>query len=72
MDPNEKSFELARIYYPVYHSSANGIPLKAQTNEKIQKPLFLDVGLLTKACGVSYADIEVADEVTLTYKMFTM
>ncbi len=74
LDPNEKSFELkkvlhllelARIYYPVYHSSANGIPLRAQTNEKMQKPLFLDVGLLTKACGVSYADIEAADEVTL-------
>jgi hypothetical protein len=42
MDPNEKSFELASIYYPVYHSSANGIPLRAQTNEKMQKPLFLD------------------------------
>jgi predicted AAA+ superfamily ATPase len=27
--------------------------------------LFLDVGLLTKACGVNYAEIEAADEVTL-------
>ncbi len=74
LDSNEKSadlkkalhlLELARIYYPVYHTAANGIPLRAQTNEKIQKPLFLDVGLLTKACGMSYADIEMADEVTL-------
>ena len=74
LDPNEKSaelkkalhlLELARIYYPVYHTAANGIPLRAQTNEKMQKPLFLDVGLLTKACGVSYVDIDAADEVTL-------
>ncbi|KHD05744.1 hypothetical protein PN36_22560 [Candidatus Thiomargarita nelsonii] len=74
LEPNEKSaelkkalhlLELARIYYPVYHTAANGIPLRAQTNEKMQKPLFLDVGLLTKACGVSYADIDAADEVTL-------
>jgi predicted AAA+ superfamily ATPase len=74
LDPNEKSadlkkalhlLELARIYYPVYHTAANGIPLRAQTNEKMQKPLFLDVGLLSKACGVSYADIDAADDVTL-------
>ncbi|WP_069470662.1 ATP-binding protein [Candidatus Marithrix sp. Canyon 246] len=74
LDSNEKSsylknalhlLELAKIYYPVYHTAANGIPLRAQTNEKIQKPLFLDVGLLTKACGVNYAEIEAADEVTL-------
>ncbi len=74
LDPNEKSadlkkslhlLELARIYYPVYHTAANGIPLRAQTNEKMQKPLFLDVGLLTKACGMSYADFQAADEVTL-------
>ncbi|MEN8219767.1 MAG: AAA family ATPase [Pseudomonadota bacterium] len=74
LEPNEKSadlkkalhlLELARIYYPVYHTAANGIPLRAQTNEKMQKPLFLDVGLLTKACGVSYVDIDAANEVTL-------
>ena len=74
LDRNEKSSDLkkalhllslARVYYPVYHTAANGIPLRAQSNEKKQKPLFLDVGLLTKACGVSYADIEIADKVTL-------
>jgi len=56
---------LARIYYPVYHSSASGIPLRAQVNEKFQKPLFLDVGLLMSACGMSYADIEAEDSVAL-------
>lgn len=74
LDRNEKSSDLkkalhllslARVYYPVYHTAANGIPLRAQSNEKNQKPLFLDVGLLTRACGVSYADIEMSDQVTL-------
>jgi hypothetical protein len=57
--------ELARIYYPVYHCSANGIPLRAERNEKFQKPLFLDVGLLMSACGMNYANIETMDDITL-------
>ncbi len=40
--------ELAKIYYPVCHSAANGIPLRAESNEKDKKPLFLDVGLFNK------------------------
>ena len=49
---------LAKVYYPVFHSSANGIPLGAQYNEKFQKPLFLDVGLLMSACGMRLGDIQ--------------
>ncbi len=47
---------MARIYTPVYHTAGNGIPLRAQINEKIQKCLMLDVGLLNGAYGYSYAD----------------
>ncbi|MFV9691785.1 MAG: ATP-binding protein [Desulfobacteria bacterium] len=74
LDRNEKSSELkkalhllalARVYAPVYHSGANGVPLRAESNEKVQKPLFLDVGLLAAACGMSYADIASADKVKL-------
>ncbi|MEA3547430.1 MAG: ATP-binding protein [Thermodesulfobacteriota bacterium] len=74
LDRNEKSSDLkkalhllalARVYAPVYHSGANGVPLRAESNEKMQKPLFLDVGLLTAACGMSYADIVSVDEVKL-------
>ena len=46
-------------------NSANGVPLKAQINEKFQKPLFLDVGLMMSACGMSYADIQDADDADL-------
>ncbi len=56
---------LARIYYPVLHTSANGIPLGAEANEKFQKPLFLDVGLLNKACGLSFVDIDQCEDITL-------
>ncbi|MEA3333892.1 MAG: ATP-binding protein [Pseudomonadota bacterium] len=74
LDRNEKSSELkaalhllalARVYTPIYHSGANGVPLKAESNEKMQKPLFLDVGLLVTACGMSYADISNVDKITL-------
>ncbi len=74
LDRNEKSSKLkaalhllalARVYMPIYHSSANGVPLRAESNEKMQKPLFLDVGLLVTACGMSYAEISSADKITL-------
>jgi len=74
LDRNEKSSDLkkalhllalARVYYPVFHTAANGVPLRAESNEKMQKPLFLDVGLLTAASGMSYADIAAVDEVKL-------
>lgn len=39
----------AGILYPVYHSSANGLPLNATINEKKFKLLFLDVGLVHHA-----------------------
>jgi predicted AAA+ superfamily ATPase len=74
LDHNEKSSDLkkalhllamARVYTPVYHSSANGLPLRAEYNKKMRKPLFLDVGLLTTACGMSYADIATADDIKL-------
>jgi predicted AAA+ superfamily ATPase len=47
---------MARIYTPVFHTAGHGIPLRAQINEKIQKCLMLDVGLLNSAYGYSYAD----------------
>jgi len=74
LDRDEKSSDLknalhllalARVYYPVFHTAANGVPLRAESNEKMLKPLFLDVGLLTTATGMSYADLAAVDEVEL-------
>jgi uncharacterized protein len=55
--------ELARVFYPVKHTAANGIPLRAEANDKFQKALFLDVGLFNKACGVSYLEIESCEDI---------
>ncbi|MGA1867820.1 MAG: ATP-binding protein [bacterium] len=56
---------LARICYKVHHSSCQGIPLGALTDMKIFKLLFLDVGLLLSACGLSMLHVEKADNLLL-------
>ncbi len=56
---------MAKICYPVYHTSARGIPLGAGQNDKVFKLLFLDVGLICSALGLSMTNIVNLDEVTL-------
>ena len=50
--------ELARLIYRVKRSSCSGLPLGASAKEEAFKILFLDVGLLLRACGLSAADVE--------------
>jgi len=57
--------ELAKISYRVKHSSCNGVPLGSQVNEKKFKVIFLDVGLMAGACGMSMIDIENADDLMM-------
>jgi predicted AAA+ superfamily ATPase len=56
---------LSRVCHLVYHSSCNGIPLGAEINRKIYKPIFLDVGLLLDACGLTTKDIVKATDIML-------
>ncbi|MBN2496857.1 MAG: AAA family ATPase [Deltaproteobacteria bacterium] len=56
---------LARVAYRVCHSSASGLPLAAQANERLFKVLFLDVGLMARALGLDLREIERADDVML-------
>ena len=42
----------AGLIYPVYHSSASGLPLNATLNENRFKIIFLDIGLLEHASRV--------------------
>jgi uncharacterized protein len=67
IDSNERSkkvgeilhlFELAKIIYKVTHTSANGLPLAAETNDKIFKNIFLDIGLMLSMQGLNYTDID--------------
>lgn len=68
IDPDSKSrdikqalnlLKLAGIIYPIYATSASGLPLEAQVNEMKFKLNFLDVGLMQNACGLQ-------EEITLT------
>ncbi|WP_249274159.1 DUF4143 domain-containing protein [Parachlamydia sp. AcF125] len=45
----------AGLLYQVHHTSASGLPLIATLNEKKFKILFLDVGLVKKACFLDTA-----------------
>lgn len=53
----------AGLISPIYMSSANGIPLEAQVNEKKFKLLFLDVGLFQAALNVEPNVVLREDEV---------
>jgi predicted AAA+ superfamily ATPase len=50
--------ELARLVYRVRQSSCSGLPLGAQVREDSFKMLFLDCGLLLRACGLGAAGVE--------------
>lgn len=61
--PNERSdqvrdviylFTMARILHRVFHSHADGVPLGAQTDEKVSKCYWLDIGLLNRLQGVHF------------------
>ncbi len=51
-------FEQAKIIYRVYHSSANGLPLKAGINKKKAKGVLLDIGLYHALSALSLAALE--------------
>lgn len=62
VDPDELSrnikqamelLTLAGVYHKVVKSSADGLPLGANTNERFFKVLFLDVGLMQNLCGLA-------------------
>ena len=54
-----KLFENARLLYRAYHSSANGLPLKAEINRKKAKGIFLDIGLYLSINGLSLASLRI-------------
>jgi len=53
---------LAGLAYKVYHSSAQGIPLHAQVNEKRFKVIPCDVGLYQRMLGANISDLIVAEK----------
>jgi predicted AAA+ superfamily ATPase len=50
--------ELARLVYRVRHSACSGLPLEVGVRDDNFKTLFLDVGLLLRACGLGAGTVE--------------
>ena len=50
--------ELSRVVHLVYHTSANGLPLGAEKDERHFKALFLDIGLVNRICGLDLVGAE--------------
>ena len=49
---------LSRVAHPVLHTSANGLPLGAERDERHFKALFLDIGLVNRLCGLDLVGAE--------------
>ena len=55
----------ARVVHRIAHTAAGGVPLGAQVDDRDFKLLFLDVGLLCRACGLGVLDLEKAEDLML-------
>jgi len=56
---------LAHLVYKVHHSSCTGIPIGATADPRKFKPIFLDVGIMSTACGLNLLDYEKVEDVML-------
>ena len=56
---------MARVIGKVTHSHCSGLPLHADIDEKVYKPLFLDVGLMNAICGLDWRAVSQMDDVKL-------
>ena len=74
IDPQERSrkvagvmelLELAGVITRVTHTHANGVPLGGEINNRDFKTLFLDVGLLCRACRLDMTEILDADDLLM-------
>jgi predicted AAA+ superfamily ATPase len=57
--------EKARVCNRVISSAANGIPLRAESDEKYFKVVFLDVGLCCASLGLGLTQINSVDEIDM-------
>jgi predicted AAA+ superfamily ATPase len=60
--------ELAGIIFPVVHSSSNGIPLGAQTNDKFRKYLIYDTGIFQRYLNLDLSELFLNTEISLVNK----
>lgn len=55
----------AELCRPVFHTDASGVPLAAQIDRNVYKPLMVDVGLMTMMTGLDWPAIRKLDSRTL-------
>jgi predicted AAA+ superfamily ATPase len=60
--------KMAGLVIPITHSSANGLPLGAETDIKKQKMLLLDTGIFQRLLGLPLADLLISDDFSLVNK----
>ncbi len=53
---------LAKVIHLIYHSHANGLPLRAQIDTKTFKAIFLDIGLQCAALGLNHLAVTKAPD----------
>jgi len=58
----------ARVFTKIMHTSGNGLPLGAESNEKFFKLLLIDIGLVSVQLGLSSMSNTQADEIIFTNK----
>ena len=56
---------MAQLWYPVRHSSCQGVPLGATQSDDVRKVLFLDVGLMNRSLNLHWSHVAKLDERTL-------
>ena len=59
---------LAGLIYPTVHTSANGIPLGAELDNKKTKYLIFDTGIYLQILGLNLGEVLLADEVSFVNK----
>lgn len=59
---------MARVISLVKHSAGHGVPLGAETNEKFNKALMLDTGLVSAQLGIARMVPEEIDALVLSHK----
>ena len=49
---------MARVLSKVVHSHCNGLPLQADSDPRVYKLIFMDIGLMNAVCGLGWTAIE--------------
>lgn len=59
---------MAGLAYPVVHTSANGVPLGAESDPKKRKMLIFDTGIFQRLLGLNIAEVLLSDQFSMINK----